>query len=1106
MTQFDQLLKSLNPAQREAVQTIEGPVLVVAGPGTGKTQLLSMRAAAIVKNTDTLPSNILCLTFTESAAAAMQQRLVKIMGPEGNRVAVHTFHSFGTEVINQNPEYFYGGADFTPADDMTSYELLEEIFSALPHSNPLAKTINGEFAAIKDVQQAISHLKKAGLLPNELTEILKTNDDFCDKAEPKIIEVFADRRLSKKDFGLVEKLVEELLSLSPQQPEKIFGYTALSTICHNSLQAALDEATATGKTTAITAWRNAWCEKNGQGKLVMKDRKQNKKLHALAKIYQSYREKMAEDQLFDFDDMVSNVGHTLETNPELKYALQEQYLYIMVDEFQDTNGAQLRLLDNLADSPVNEGRPNILAVGDDDQAIYAFQGAELSNIIDFTNRWRDVKIVTLTDNYRSTAQVLKHARTVIKQGGNRLETTLQNISKELNAHNNNQTQTQIHNFAYPDAELNWVAKQIKKQIQDGADPQEIAVLARNHKQLVKLVPFLRAVGVNMTYERRDNILDQPQIRELLNLAETVVHLADQRFDLVESHLPELLSYEFWNLKTDDLWKLSLNSYKQKRMWLEVMIESEGPLQQIAKFLIVSSHQAMHEPLDKMLDILIGAQEVQVPDTDDSEPEKLKLTEEYISPYRAHYFNEQKLNENPAEYLKLLGDLRTLRRATQNYRPNSDITLANLVDLVELHRKTGSQIISSQKLNETKNNITLMTAHKSKGLEFDTVYIINCQDEIWGRKTRHRSSSVNFPHNMPIKPAGASYDDSLRLFFVAMTRAKHNLQLSWYGATENGKASALAEFLQENNLESLLHADDEDQPEFNLLTPGWEQRWLSAEHATQQDLLAPVLETYKLSATHLNNFTDITRGGPQAFLLQNLLRFPQAMTSSQVFGHAIHAVLQRAHTHLSATGEQRPIEDILHDFEIQLQKSRLNEVSVEQLLEKGSGVLQAYLAKNYDTFNVNQKAERNFYGQNVTVGNARITGAIDLMELDKPNRTIVVTDYKTGKGMHNWQGKTDFDKIKLHKYKQQLMFYKILIEGSRDFAGYTVTSGVLDFVEPDEAGELYKLQLSITKDELDDFKLLLQAVWNKISALEFPDTSNYEPTFQGILQFEKDILK
>ena len=120
---FSSRYQKLNAAQKQAVDHIDGPVLVVAGPGTGKTELLSMRAANILRQTDTLPENILCLTFTESGAAAMRERLSQIIGKDAFRVAIHTFHSFGTEIINQNAEYFYHGAHFRAADELSSYEL-----------------------------------------------------------------------------------------------------------------------------------------------------------------------------------------------------------------------------------------------------------------------------------------------------------------------------------------------------------------------------------------------------------------------------------------------------------------------------------------------------------------------------------------------------------------------------------------------------------------------------------------------------------------------------------------------------------------------------------------------------------------------------------------------------------------------------------------------------------------------------------------------------------------------------------------------------------------------------------------------------------------------
>lgn len=1102
---FTEAYKQLNKNQQQAVDTIDGPVLVVAGPGTGKTQLLSMRAANIVRRTDAQPNNILCLTFTESAAAAMRKRLVSLMGAEGNNVAIHTFHSFGAEVINRHREHFYNGAQFTPADELSSFELLEDIFEALPHDSPLAKTMNGEYTSLRDAQNAISHLKRAGLLPDELLAILKHNEAFCDAIEPKLTMVFADR-FAKKDFPRFTKVAEAMAEFYPEE-FNVDGYKPLAVLCENEFAKALAEAEETGKTTQLTAWRNRWLEKNGRGDFVFKDRKRTKKLRGLADIYQKYRKALEEHELFDFDDMVSTVAHTLETVDDLRFNLQEQYLYIMVDEFQDTNGAQLRLLAALTDNPVNEGRPNVLAVGDDDQAIYSFQGAELSNILDFAGRYRDTTVVTLTDNYRSTAPILQHSRDVIVLGAERLETTLEGVSKELTAHKQaKQTTTELHQFATTESEYNWVAEHIREQIAAGTPPAEIAVLARNHKYLVELVPYLHAAGIAINYERRSNVLESQHIKELITLAHTVVHLADQRFDLAESHLPELLSYEFWGLKTSDVWNLSLNAYKQRRMWLELMLEGEGKLHQIAEFIILAAHLSQREPLDTMLDVLVGSFERQMPEDEAGDVTAQSPDgppEDFVSPYRAFYFNQERLEQNPTEYLTLLSNLRAIRRALQSWITEGTPSLRTLLDFTELHDRTNTPVMDTSQTLEAENAITLMTAHKAKGLEFETVIVLSAQDEIWGRKARHPHSSIGFPHNLPIEPAGSKYDDALRLFYVAMTRAKQNLHVTTHAAN-NGKESLGAEFLTDSALAIVAHPE-QGAKTIDQLMPGWEQRHIHLPKVTQQTLLRPTLDTYSLSATHVNNFIDVTRGGPQAFLLQNLLRFPQAMTGSQVFGKAVHAVLQRAHTHLVATGERRPVEDILHDFELQLQQGRLGEREFTFLLEKGSDVLQNYLSARYHEFNDKQKAERNFAGQGATLGEVRLTGALDLMEIDDETKTIVVVDYKTGKGVSNWQGKTDYEKIKLHKYKQQLMFYKLLVEHSRDYRNYKVARGILDFVEADGDNTLHRLTTPFDAEELLRFSNLLRAIWRRIQTLDLPDTSNYDPSYKGIIRFEQDLL-
>ncbi len=202
---FTSRYNTLNTNQRLAVDTIDGPVMVVAGPGTGKTELLGMRAANILKKTDTLPENILCLTFTESGAHAMRERLASIIGKDAYKVAIHTFHGFGAEVINQHSEYFYHGANFRPADELSSYEIISRILDDLDYDNPLASKMNGEYTHIRDITSSISELKRSGLTSDELLQVLDSNDLVLDASES------SDEADRDKPFNFLYWLVDKLL-------------------------------------------------------------------------------------------------------------------------------------------------------------------------------------------------------------------------------------------------------------------------------------------------------------------------------------------------------------------------------------------------------------------------------------------------------------------------------------------------------------------------------------------------------------------------------------------------------------------------------------------------------------------------------------------------------------------------------------------------------------------------------------------------------------------------------------------------------------------------------------------------------------------------------
>ena len=1105
MEKFKTRYNKLNSAQKEAVDTIDGPLLVVAGPGTGKTELLSMRAANILRATDTLPENILCLTFTDSGANAMRARLASIIGTDAYKVAIQTFHSFGTEIINHHSEYFYRGADFSPADEVATYSILTDIFEELDYNNPLASKMNGDFTHLRDTAQVISELKQTGLSSSELLQIIDNNEKLLDAVEPELAAIFANR-ISKTTIALLPPIANKIAELpAPQLPPAI---APLADALALSLARAFDEAVASGKTTPITAWRNTWLEKDARGEFVFKDRKRHAKLRAVAPIYDQYLAEMRQAELFDYDDMILNVVQAIEQYPDLRFNLQERYQYIMVDEFQDTNLAQLRILFNLTDTPHGDA-PNIMAVGDDDQAIYSFQGADVGNIHRFRKRYPNHASVVLTDNYRSSQTILDRAREIITQASGRLETSM-DINKQLQAHTND-ANSQVTLSALPSRqeEFAWIAESIQENITKGIKPSEIAVIARRHSDLIVLLPYLNHAGIAVNYERRDNVLDDERVQLLELMARICVDIATGEHDEANSLLPELIAQPMFGFDSEAIWRLSLQAYRNRTNWLEAMLASPT-FQPLAKWLLDRAKASLTEPLETFLDTLIGVPQNYTAndDTDDDNDAARKPIKPhrnaFISPFYRYYFNSNILGSSPDAYLTALEALQTLRGKLREGVPDSTLLASDFLTLIDTYRQLNIPVVSIRRASETAQNaINLMSAHKSKGLEFDTVYVINSIDSMWGERVRSRSRLIGYPENLAISPNADSYDERIRLYFVAMTRAKRQLYLSYARSDDTAKDTLKASFLVGTNLQEIDRQPSSTTALAEQSEIAWHDRLTAPISRTMKELLAPTLESYKLSVTHLNNFIDVTRGGPQNFLLNNLLRFPQAKSANAIYGTLIHTVLQHAHSHLAASGTRKPIEDITGEFIRLLHQQNLSDADLALYSKRGIEALEAFLSAKYDTFKPSQKPELSFAGQGVVLGQARLTGSLDLVDID--NQTIPVTDYKTGKPSTSWTGKSDYEKIKLHKYRQQLMFYELLCANSRDYAKYDFGGAVLQFVEPDSRGDICQLDDRFSRDELADFQRLIAAVWRCITTLELPDISNYQASYQGMIQFEKDLI-
>ena len=1125
---FDKEYQKLNAAQRAAVDKTDGTVMVIAGPGTGKTQLLAMRVANILKTTDTDASSILCLTFTESAAANMTARMSQIFGADAYRVATFTFHGFGSEIISRHPEYFYNGAMFRPADELTAMEILDEILSGLPHDNPLTAKMNGEWTYLDELLRTISDFKKAGLTATEAKELLAQNLAFSAGITPLLRKVFADR-ISAATTTAAQELLVAAEKATAETPRLSFSSEpTLAELFARSLARHLDEARATGKTKPLTEWKKSWTTKNPNGDLILKDDKQSQKLLYAAEVYAKYTEAMTARGFYDFDDMILRVIAAIETNADLRAELQETFQYILVDEFQDTNDAQMRLLNALTDY---DDRPNLMVVGDDDQAIYRFQGADISNIQQFATRFPALTVIGLSENYRSGAEILDLAGDTAAQISERL-VDADGAAKKLVKKVDFTADVRRVSAATREAENAFVAKEIRRLIDDHAKPDEIAVIARKHKSLEELLPFLAEQNVAVDYERRRDILNSEPIQQLINLALVAEAISRGVPAIIDEYLPLVLSHPAWQVDASDLWRVSLTAHEKRLNWLDAL-SAESKFAPLVSWLKETAKLSQNESLERVLDELIGidqgepnqlrqsiavtpkAKSKPLPESVRSYDEERVIspvttgrnhvlrgdglglaTDRTISPLYNYFFATDKLREQPEKYLNFLSDLLTLRNKLREWRPDTPLKLADFLDFVQGAKNLKRPIISNLSL-ASENRVKLLTAHKAKGLEFDHVFVVGANSEVWGRHARARGQLLGWPHNMPFRLGGDSDDERLRLLFVALTRARRNLTIT--SSDSAGDKTLLP-------LEYVLSLETENLPasDIAITTEQLATAWHGPSAAVNDNLRALLddkLATYKLSATHLNAFLAVNDGGPEEFLLRHLLRFPTARTPQAAFGTAVHTTLQRAHTHLTATGNQKPLEDILGDFTHALDDATLSPRDHDFYLKKGIDALTIFLGERGETFTPEQKAEQHF---DAVIGDARLNGLIDLIDIDKENKTLVLTDYKTGKASKNWRGVGEYEKLKLRKYRRQLMFYKLLVENSREFSGWSAEKGVLEFVEPLD-GQLVKLEIEFDREEMAEFAKLVQAVWARIVALDLPPIDDFTPNLAGVMDFEKFLL-
>ncbi len=1070
MMEFEQRYNNLNNEQRKAVDHLDGPLLVLAGPGSGKTELLGLRVANILKKTDTPPNNILCLTYTDAASVNMKERLSGLIGEDAYKVPVHTFHGLCQKIIEEYPEHFHRGVEFSLADKAVQTEILEGILNDLDHDDPLSGFHPEKgFAYLRDLEETISELKEGGFSPEGFRELIFENEKVLAKMDPLVNEAF-NKRVDKNTPLRVKELIRQWSS--NLKKNNSLRVKPLHEVVILSLCSALE-----GEKGALSEWKEKWTAKEG-GRRVLKDRRDIEKMKSLSRIYEEYQKRMQEEGYYDFSDMILGVIRGMEEDSDLHSEIKERYLHTLVDEFQDTNGVQMRFLDLLAEDEM-DNMPNICVVGDDDQAIYRFQGAEISNILDFKERYEKTRIITLKDNYRSVPQVLDTALDIIRKGENRLENVREEISKELRAKRKGEGVVTYKTLRCEEEEYSYVAKMVKEEMNRGVPPEEIAVIGRTHDELKRAVPFFNVEEVPVHAEKKEDVLKKEHVSQIITILRFAFLLLSGDKERSDELLPEILSFPFWNIERKDIWLLSRRSFKEGRSWLECMRE-DSRLMEVADFLLDLSVQCRSKPPEEIIDIIIGNKKGY-----------------FQSPFKEYYFSQALLEDNEVRYLELLSSLRALVNAVKEYRSGRNIGVKELLEFFDIHENNNIPLLDKNPLTAKERTVSLITAHGAKGKEFETVFVLNCEQDTWARTRGGRK--LRLPMNIPFKRSGEEKDDKLRLFYVSLTRAKNNLYLVSRKKKEDGKDHIPLEFLSD------LDAEEEGAEirtsDLVSISGNFHINPFTDE---ERKLLHSITGEHKISATGLTKFLDVATGGPWSFFQDNILKFPAKKSVPLSYGTAIHGAIAEIFTEKKRTGKVMPKERFLKCFEQLLHKERLSEKDHRKVLRRGKEALSCFYDQRKDSFREDCEVEKNFRDQECYIGEIGITGKID--KIEEGNKGIKVTDFKTGKPLPGFKGKSEHEKINAWKYRKQILFYKLLVESAKDYEGKEVNEGSLEFVEPSKEGEVVISSLQMEEEEVKRTRELVSVVGSKIRNLDLPSVENYKKSVKGIEEFESDLLE
>jgi DNA helicase-2/ATP-dependent DNA helicase PcrA len=875
----DRVLGGLNDTQREAVTHDAGPLLIIAGAGTGKTTVITRRIAWLIAQKKARPEEILALTFTDKAAAEMEERVDTLVPYGYADVEIATFHAFGDRLLREHALELGLQPDFRVLNRAEQVIFLRDRLFQLPLER--YRPLGDPTRHIQALITLVSRCKDEDVAP----------EAYAEHAE----RLAALARAAPEDAELAERATQQL---------------------------------------------------------------------ELARAYAKYQELMATSGAIDFGDQIVHALRLLRSRPYVLAGLQRRFKYILVDEFQDTNWAQFEIVKLLG-----ARHANVAGVGDDNQAIYRWRGAALSNFRGFLRHFPQTRVVVLTENYRSHHRILDAAYRLILNNPDRLEESDEGrrygVTKKLSAVRDPDGPEPRHlHFETATQEADGVARTIAERVADGAwKYDDVAILVRSNADADQFLRSLNLRAIPWTFSGNAGLYGRPEIRLLIAFLRAVAHPDDS----VSVHY--LASSDLYQVPIVDLTRCSTYADRRHR-WLFDVFRTVEALRELRDEVGDEGREAVRRLVADLTRYMELAREM---------PTGELLYQFLVDSGWLARMSKAATARDEAEVQNISKFFRRVQDASKALRYDNVREFVNHLDaLID----AGEDPAVAEAEVETPA-VRVLTVHKAKGLEFPVVFLVTLvQDKF---PLRGRKDALELPVEL-IKETLPSGDfhkqEERRLFYVGMTRAMRELWLTSardYGGTRERKVSQFV-------LEALDLPKNAARP-FQAKAIEDIQHFAPPAEATDETL-APIPPEQELVISHKQ--VDDYQTCPLKYRYIHLLRVPILRHHTVVYGATIHRVVEY-YLLRRAAGNYTSVEDLLAVYAREWDNQGFLTWEHEEARKAAGG--QALTRFWHEEEAAGQKptyVEKEF---GFSLGPDRVRGRFDRVDEDLLGATII--DYKTG---------------------------------------------------------------------------------------------------------------